>query len=61
MTDILIRDDEENPNANAKALPVKKTDVYAYNFITHKNKYVYTTDAQRIKKKEHHYGRFFHA
>lgn len=36
----------------------KKKDVYLYNFFLHKPKYVYTTEENRMKKKEDHYGQF---
>lgn len=35
----------------------KRTDVYHYNFITHKPKYVYTTESKRLNKKQRHYGK----
>lgn len=36
----------------------KKKDVYHYNFLTHKPKYVYTTDEKRMEKKTKHYDKF---
>lgn len=31
-------------------------DIYHYNFLTHKPKYMYTTDKRRLRKTEPHYS-----
>lgn len=41
-----------------KALGTKKKDVYLYDFFTHKPKYVYTTEASRMKKEQKHYDKY---
>lgn len=36
----------------------KMKDVYLYNFITHKPKYVYSTEEKRMNKHQKHYDKF---
>lgn len=35
-----------------------KVDIYHYNFLTHKPRYVYTTDKRRLKKHTNHYDKY---
>ena len=50
----------EQKKKNKKGFDLeKKTDVYLYNFLSHKPKYVYTTESKRLEKHQRHYGKNF--
>lgn len=42
----------------AKALKTKKKDVYVYDFLMHKPRYVYSTEESRFQKTQKHYDKF---
>lgn len=46
---------QEGKKTKAPAVKAKKKDVYLYNFIEHRPKYVYTTDEYRLARKKNHY------